>query len=252
MTPEPTRPPAAALEGARLVRVLVGQGVLSTDEAARIEAESPRAPGERPIETVVRRLPAAEEQVADALAVHSGLKRADAQALAGTPPLAVLALVDPEVACRRLAIPLAIDEEGTLLLAVADPLDAGLLEALGLGRRRVRVSVATVSAIHAAITRAFGGPAARSGREADRPRRRRRPARPRRRTIDATIAFGSWLVAGRPGARDRGRHPRRREAADGTRPCPACGGPLAAGPTFCPYCTARTVLEGRVPPVLPS
>ena len=132
--------------GRRLGRVLVEAGAVGGAELDAALAEQ-RATGERLGAVLIRR-GLDPERVARALASQLRLDYV-------APPLrldeAALGIVGPDFARTRGVLPLGADER-RLRVAVADPLDGGLLDALRFrSGRRVDVAVTTRNAIEAAF-----------------------------------------------------------------------------------------------------
>ncbi len=97
-----------------------------------------------------------EDQLADVLALQKGLPRVT---LAGYPvDHDAVALLPERVARRRAIIPIKYDEDGSVVVAVADPLDIEALDEVELrsGKRAVPV-VATEEEILAAIQKYMAG-----------------------------------------------------------------------------------------------
>jgi hypothetical protein len=106
---------------------------------------------------------ATESSIVRALSAELGLQRAD---LAATPPEPeALALVDAKVCRDRFILPMAVQEDGALLLlAMADPTDADTIGRLGRKlQKRVRALVAGPTELTRAIARLYAAAAAGKG-----------------------------------------------------------------------------------------
>ncbi|HEV8310278.1 MAG TPA: type II secretion system ATPase GspE [Methylomirabilota bacterium] len=132
---------------------LVAAGVLSEPDLARAE-ERQRASGERLADAIVRLGYCTPEEIARALARRLGLSYVSREEFPTSPPF--LRNLSPQYMRQYRFCPLAV-ENGTLLIACADPTDPiasdELRAALGLD---VRQAVATEPAILEAIERYFG------------------------------------------------------------------------------------------------
>ncbi len=137
------------LQRERLGDILLANGLIRTgqlEEALRTQAED----GGKLGEILVRSLALTEDQIAGALASQKGLEHVS---LTSYPiDRAVTALIPERMAKRRDVIPVAIEDEDTLILAMADPLDIESIDDVEMRTgMRVRPVVAAVSQVRHAI-----------------------------------------------------------------------------------------------------
>jgi type II secretory ATPase GspE/PulE/Tfp pilus assembly ATPase PilB-like protein/ActR/RegA family two-component response regulator len=141
----------------RLGELLVDAGLITPAALAEALASATRTDGvrERLGQTLVRLGFATEREVAEALSQQLGLPFLDGEALVPEP--SAVALVAPQLARRFRMLPLAI-EDGTLVLACADPTDVVSRDDIRMasGMRRVRTVIATVSDLDYAISTTYG------------------------------------------------------------------------------------------------
>jgi general secretion pathway protein E len=132
---------------------LTAAGVLSEPDLARAE-ERQRASGERLTDAIVKLGYCTAEEIAQALARHLSVAYVSREEFPTSPPF--LRNLSPHYMRQYRFCPLSV-ENGTLLIAAADPTDPvatdELRAALGL---EVRIAVATEPAILEAVERYFG------------------------------------------------------------------------------------------------
>ncbi|HVN87293.1 MAG TPA: ATPase, T2SS/T4P/T4SS family [Candidatus Binatia bacterium] len=137
-----------------LITLLVRSGLVSSEVAQNATAEiAAKAKDLSIIEWLARNNIAGEEELAQALAAQLRLPYMNlaAQSLDQN----VVNLVREEVAMRHKIVPLRSSEEG-LLVATANPLDREALRAVEFAtRQRVRVTVATPTAVRDALRHAY-------------------------------------------------------------------------------------------------
>lgn len=141
----------------RLGEILLDEGALSQDQLEEALAEQgAHAPRERLGTTVVRLGFCREVDIAQALARQLGYDTVD---LSDEGPEAqALARVSRRLAERHQALPLRIEDEGTLVVAMSDPTNVVALDDLRITARMrsVRPLVAPESDVAAALRRAYG------------------------------------------------------------------------------------------------
>jgi type IV pilus assembly protein PilB len=128
----------------RIGALLLRAGLLTADQLAEALEEKEQT-GERLGEIVVRRGWVSEMQVAEVLASQSDLPFVD---LVATPPEPqVETLLSGPVAAYFGAVPVRFLDEGTVLVAVADPTSLAVDDLRSALSRDVRLAIATESAI---------------------------------------------------------------------------------------------------------
>src|SRR5947209_2030306 len=96
-------------------------GVISGSEIEKAKALQLKEGGSL-LECLVRVGAVQEEAFVGSLAAHLRIPRVDAARL-GNIPASVLGLVPAEMAVEFRALPIAVDGDGTLMLAMSDPTD---------------------------------------------------------------------------------------------------------------------------------
>lgn len=140
--------------GASLIKFLVHNGMVSSDEARTAAQELERQEnGASIIDLLERKGLIVEEQVDQKLADRLRIPHVDLPAVALDP--AVIALVREELATRHKVVPLRADLK-SLILATANPLDRDALHAIEFATGlRVHPEVATLTAVRDAIEHAY-------------------------------------------------------------------------------------------------
>ena len=132
-----------------LGRVLVELGLVNretAEEAVGAAHELGRSLGD----VLLERDLISETQLAQAIAARSGLPYVDLDVFPADPDVARLIGLAP--ALRYRAIPIALDADGALVVAIADPEEAPALSDIAvIVKAEVRAAVATTSAIEALI-----------------------------------------------------------------------------------------------------
>ncbi|MCB9554409.1 MAG: hypothetical protein H6705_21465 [Myxococcales bacterium] len=138
----------------RLGEILVERGLI---DERRLRAALSEAAlwGRRLGEVLVARGDCDEDAVLDALADQLGVERAPLPGLDRVPP-AVLGLIGPDDARRHHAIPVGVSDDGTLEVAMSDPIDTAARAAIeALAGRPLRPLLALAPQIEAAIDRFY-------------------------------------------------------------------------------------------------
>jgi type IV pilus assembly protein PilB len=146
-------PATGAPRRRRLGELLVAAGVLSVPQVE--EAIHRRLPGERFGQVLLRVGFASEDEIADAVAAQLRLPRIDVTYERPAPE--VLDRVPARLAERHDVLPLRLEEDGSLVLATADPSDVVALDdvRMAAGVRAIRPVVATGAALSVARRRAY-------------------------------------------------------------------------------------------------
>jgi type IV pilus assembly protein PilB len=152
----PVKTPAVTALSAgrrRLGALLVADGLVSQQqiEAARARQQIDRR---RLGDVLVREGLVSEQDLVEALAAQLRLEVADLDQVYFSPE--TLALLPRDFMINRRVLPLELDEDGTLVLAMTDPLDIVALDEVGLRtRRKVRPVICTESAFEEASATFF-------------------------------------------------------------------------------------------------
>jgi len=137
---------------AELGRTLVDRRVLDGEELRRYVEDASRA-GVPMTRALISSGRVGVDDVLDVVGELLGIPRFEP---ATTPDPAVVPLIDADTARRLQAIPYARDEQGRLLVAVADPLnEAKRAELSSLAGSEVRLALAEATALRAAIGRVY-------------------------------------------------------------------------------------------------
>jgi type IV pilus assembly protein PilB len=137
----------------RLGALLVADGLVSQHQ---IEAVLARQHGERRRlgEVLVREGLVSEHDLVEVLAAQLRLEVADLDQVRFSPE--ILALLPRSFMVNRRALPLSVDEDGTLVLAMTNPLDVIALDEVSLRtKRRVRPVICTEGAFDGAVATFF-------------------------------------------------------------------------------------------------
>ncbi len=141
----------------RLGEVLVADGVITELDLARALEEQNAGGGQRRRlgSTLIAMGVVDDNDLAVALANQLGLDRIDLAK--AKPDLEAVARLQPDLARRHHVLPVAIDADGTLVVAMVDPTNVFALDELRMATdsSRVRPVVATESAIAASINRYY-------------------------------------------------------------------------------------------------
>ena len=154
----PLGPPAMSKGRRRIGEVLMAAGII--DDRQLEEALTERANGagrrERLGRTIVRLGYASEEDIAKALATQLGYAFLDDEHV--EIDITAAARIPPAIAERHGVLGLRVDEDGTLVIATADPTNILALDDVRLAARarRLRVAVVTENAIVEGLKRAYG------------------------------------------------------------------------------------------------
>lgn len=137
----------------RIGDILVESGVITPEQLTQA-LERQRRTRDRLGRVLVELNMASERQIAEALAEQLGLQMVNLASQRIDPE--AVRLVPEAVARKRRALPLIL-EAGSLVVAMADPMDVFALDDVGIAARRpVRPVVAVESEILGAIERAYG------------------------------------------------------------------------------------------------
>jgi type II secretion system protein E len=126
-----------------VIEILKDVGLLSQEQAEEIAG---RTGGAHMIDTLIREGTVSEEDVARTLASQNGMDFVDLNQVTPSPEL--IALLTPETARRYKTVPVS-EHDGSLVLAIADPMDFEAFDGLGFLLKR---PVEFVCAIPAQIT----------------------------------------------------------------------------------------------------
>ncbi|MDX1659684.1 MAG: ATPase, T2SS/T4P/T4SS family [Nitriliruptorales bacterium] len=141
----------------RLGEILVSNDIITEAELEDALAAQASGGERRRLGTTIVELGFCTEQdIADALASQLGLGTVDLAEVA--PDAGALARIPRKLADRHHALPLEIDEDGVLVVAMSDPTNVVALDDLKLtaGARSVRPVVAPESELTEALRRAYG------------------------------------------------------------------------------------------------
>jgi type II secretion system protein E len=126
-----------------VIEILKDVGLLSQEQAEEIAG---RTGGAHMVDTLIREGTVSEEDVARTLASQNGMDFVDLNQV--TPGPELIALLTPETARRYKTVPVS-EHDGSLVLAIADPMDFEAFDGLGFLLKR---PVEFVCAIPAQIT----------------------------------------------------------------------------------------------------
>jgi type IV pilus assembly protein PilB len=126
-----------------VIEILKDVGLLSQEQAEEIAG---RTGGAHMVDTLIREGTVSEEDVARTLASQNGMDFVDLNQVTPSPEL--IALLTPETARRYKTVPVS-EHDGSLVLAIADPMDFEAFDGLGFLLKR---PVEFVCAIPAQIT----------------------------------------------------------------------------------------------------
>lgn len=126
-----------------VIEILKDVGLLSQEQAEEITG---RTGGAHMVDTLIREGTVSEEDVARTLASQNGMDFVDLNQVTPSPEL--IALLTPETARRYKTVPVS-EHDGSLVLAIADPMDFEAFDGLGFLLKR---PVEFVCAIPAQIT----------------------------------------------------------------------------------------------------
>jgi type IV pilus assembly protein PilB len=126
-----------------VIEILKDVGLLSQEQAEEIAG---RTGGAHMVDTLIREGTVSEEDVARTLASQNGMDFVDLNQVTPSPEL--IALLTPETARRYNTVPVS-EHDGSLVLAIADPMDFEAFDGLGFLLKR---PVEFVCAIPAQIT----------------------------------------------------------------------------------------------------
>ncbi|MFZ4717078.1 MAG: GspE/PulE family protein [Chthoniobacterales bacterium] len=126
-----------------VIEILKDVGLLSQEQAEEIAG---RTGGAHMVDTLIREGTVSEEDVARTLASQNGMDFVDLNQV--TPSLELIAQLTPETARRYKTVPVS-EHDGSLVLAIADPMDFEAFDGLGFLLKR---PVEFVCAIPAQIT----------------------------------------------------------------------------------------------------
>lgn len=137
-----------------LQRMLVHRGMVSSDRLA--EAIAGSHPGMTWIEALVAANWLDEVAVVAMVVARASIPATDLSVL-GTVSGGVLALMPPDVAIEHRVVPIALDGDGDLIVAMIDPLDEAVVEEVQffVGKTILR-TVAPVSAVGWALRAYYG------------------------------------------------------------------------------------------------
>jgi type II secretory ATPase GspE/PulE/Tfp pilus assembly ATPase PilB-like protein/ActR/RegA family two-component response regulator len=141
----------------RLGEILIDGGVIDEGQLQdALAAQSSSGRRRRLGSTIVGLGFASEEKISEALATQLRLETVDLSAVGPEP--SALTRVPRKLAERHEALPLRLDADGTLHVAMSDPTNVVALDDIKLaaGVRSVRPVIATTSALELALTRAYG------------------------------------------------------------------------------------------------
>ncbi|HVY60565.1 MAG TPA: ATPase, T2SS/T4P/T4SS family [Planctomycetota bacterium] len=131
----------------KLGQILVKTGLLTEAEVLALQAA--QEADDTLAETVVRRSAITESQIAEAVATYYGLPYIDLRSTSFSSE--ALSLFTEAQAKRFGAIPVRLEPDGSVLLAVSDPVDYAAKQALEFRGLRARLVVASPAAIREAI-----------------------------------------------------------------------------------------------------
>ena len=133
-----------------VIEILKEAGLLTAEQA---EDVAKRTGGEQMLSTLIREGTVSAEDVARNIALHNGMEFADLSRTTPNPDL--LAAITPEVARRYRTVPVT-EREGTLILAIADPMDFEAFDSLSfLLKRPVEFVCAVPSQIAEQLERLY-------------------------------------------------------------------------------------------------
>ncbi len=147
----------AAARRRRLGEVLVAEGVITELDLARALEAQNQGDGQRRRlgNTLIEMGVVTEADLSRALAAQLGLEMVDLSA--DRPDLEAVGKLSPELARRHNVMPVRIEDDGTLVVAMTDPTNVVALDELRMttGAQRVQPVVATESGLDASLTRYY-------------------------------------------------------------------------------------------------